>query len=371
MASINKKENSPYWWAWFRNAAGVQDSKSTKILREPTDPNLTRANHEEAMRIAVDYERQAKEGVPVGTPAAEASSPISGIPSFKRFTRQWILGVGGDDNYHGKLSVFFDNIDAFLGDKVDWQICRLQPPDFAGLGPFLSEMGYVSTSVTSHLRALRQAYLAAHQQGFVLTCPVTSKDYIVNLSPNVPTPMTILQVEYLANSTKVIDWRTMIIFGFYFAMDLPEAAHQIWSNMDFAARTVSWVSHTKAGKPIQMTMPMHPLADSHLTAVKKIAATDAVTPSLHGMSDDVLRARFRQLVENANLPCGSLKSRRNYTYYDLHFASLKLSFAQEMGHTGLFRLARFLRKMSTQEMEKKVASLPHLKLTPLPLLGQS
>ena len=52
-----------------------------------------------------------------------------------------------------------------------------------------------------------------------------------------------------------------------------------------------------------------------------------------------LRARFRQLVENANLPCGSLKSRRNYTSYDLHFASLKLSFAQEIGRTELFRLA--------------------------------
>jgi hypothetical protein len=49
--------------------------------------------------------------------------------------------------YHNQSSGYFDNIDKFLGDKVDWQICRLHRPDFAGLAPFLSEMGYVPSTV--------------------------------------------------------------------------------------------------------------------------------------------------------------------------------------------------------------------------------
>ncbi|MGD0816136.1 MAG: hypothetical protein ABSA83_21300 [Verrucomicrobiota bacterium] len=371
MASINGKSDSPYWWAWFRNAAGKQCSKSTKILREPTDSNLTQGNREAAMSKAEEFERQEKAGMPAGTAAMQVFSPLMGIPPFKKFTRDWITGVGGDVKYHNKLSGYFDKIDEFLGDKIDWQISRLHRPDFAGLAPFISEKGYVPTTVTAHLKTLRQAFLAAQQQGFVLVSPITPRDYISNPSPNLAKRMTILQIEYLANATKVIDWRTTIIFGFYFAMDLIEAANQMWDNIDFVARTVSWVSHTRDGKPIQMTIPMHPLAESHLTAVKKIAATDAVTPSIHGMSDSALRAHFRQLVEASKLPSGSVKSRLNKTHFDLQFSSLKLSFAQEMGHPGLFRLSRFLRSMSAQELEKKVASLPHFKLTPLLLLGES
>lgn len=369
MASINIKKGSPYWWAWFRYASGKQDSKSTGILREPADLSLTQTNREAALTIANEYERRAKSGLPVGVATTQTQSPITGIPSFKNFTRAWLLGVGGDEDYHKKLEGYFDHIDEFLAAKVDSPICQLHRPDFAGLVPFLSQKGYAPTTVTFHLKILRQAFRAAQQQGFVLVSPITPEDYIVNSSPNRPKRLSIPQIEYLANSTGVIDWRTTIIFGFYFAMDLMEAVNQLWRDVDFGTKTVSWVGFTRAGETIKITMPMHPLAESHLKAVKKLAESEFVTPSLHSLSEAALRAHFRRLVESSKLPPNSVRSGRNRNYSDLQFSSFKLSFANELGQVGIFRLSRFLRSLSALELQTMIAKLPHLKLKSLPLLA--
>ena len=369
MASIHKKDGSAYWSASFRDASGKPCSKSTKILREPADSNFTQANYDAAMRIAEEFEREARAGLPTGTAATQTHASVPGIPSFKKFTRGWIAGVGGDKDYHGKLAGYFDHIDEFLGTKAELPVCKLHRPDFAGLAPFLSRKGYSATTVTLHLKILRQAFLAAQQQGLVLVAPITLEDYIVNPSPNRPKRLTIPQIEYLANSTGVVDWRTTIIFGFYFAMDLMEAVNQSWNDVDFSAKTVSWANFTRAGEPIKITIPMHPFAESHLIAVKMLAASEFVTPSLHGISDATLRAHFRRSVENSKLPSNFVRSGRNKKYSDLQFSSFKLSFADEMGHAGLFRLSRFLRSLSAQELQTKIAKLPHLKLKPLPLLA--
>jgi len=319
--------------------------------------------------MAQEFEREARAGLPTGTTAGQTNAPVQGIPSFKNFTRAWITGVGGDKDYHGKLTGYFDHIDEFLKSKVESPICRLHRPDFAGLAPFISAKGYSPTTVTLHLKILRQAFLSAQQQGFVLVSPIAPEDYILNSCPNRPKRLTILQIEHLINSTGVVDWRTMILFGFFFAMDLMEAANIKWSDVDFATKTVSWVGFTRGGQPLVVTMPMHPLAESHLIALKRITASEFVTPSLHGLSDTTLRAYFGRLVEISKLPSNSLRSGRNKNYSDLQFSSFKLSFAEELGHAGIFRLSRFLKSISAQELRTMIAKLPHLKLKPLPLLA--
>jgi hypothetical protein len=277
--------------------------------------------------------------------------------------------VGGDEEYRRKLSGYFDNIDRFLGTKVAWEICRLHRSDYIGLAPFLLEMGYSPTTVTLHLKALRAALLAAVANGFILVCPITRADYLVNGSPASPRAMSVPQIECLLNSTSVIDWRTTILFGFYFGMDLMPAANQVWDTVDITGRSVSWVNFTRTGKSIEMVMPMHPLMADYLTNLKKCATSEFVTPSLHGVNDSTLRAHFRRLVEISRLPTGSVRSARNRNYIDIQFASLKMSFAREIGHPGLFRLSRFLRSLSPAELEAKIAKLPHLNLKPLPLLA--
>src|SRR5207249_11922992 len=163
--------------------------------------------------------------------------------------------------------------------------------------------------------------LAAVANGFILVCPITRQDYLVNSSPASPRPMSIPQIECLVNSTSVIDWRTTTLFGFYFGMDLMPAVNHVWDKLDITNRKISWVNFTRAGKPIEMVMPMHPLMASYLTNLKQCATSEFVTPSLHGVNDSTLRAHFRRLVEISRLPTGSIRSARNRNYFDIQFAS--------------------------------------------------
>src|ERR1051325_9838098 len=110
MASVNKKNGSPYWYAWDSDAAGEQRSKSREIMREPENPTHREINRAAALALAESFERQAKAGLPVGVPPAATAAPLLGIPTFTKFTRGWIRTMGGDEEYRRKLSGYFDNI---------------------------------------------------------------------------------------------------------------------------------------------------------------------------------------------------------------------------------------------------------------------
>jgi hypothetical protein len=183
MASVHGKENSPYWWARYRDAQNKPQSKSTGIPRVPTDPHLVESNKKAALAVAQDWEHKAKNGIPIENPATTSAPLIEGIPTFRVFSDTWIRGLGGDNDYRAKMNGYTRNIGRFLGPKADWPLCHLQRSHFSGLAPFLSEMGYSPTTVTLHLKALRAMCLVAERKGFILASPILPADYLDNPAP--------------------------------------------------------------------------------------------------------------------------------------------------------------------------------------------
>jgi len=371
MASVHGKENSPYWWARYRDAQNKPQSKSTGIPRVPTDPHLVESNKKAALAVAQDWEHKAKNGIPIENPSTTPAPLIEGIPTFRVFSDTWIRGLGGDNDYRAKMNGYTRNIGRFLGPKTDWPLCHLQRSHFSGLAPFLSEMGYSPTTVTLHLKTLRAMCLVAERKGFILASPILPADYLDNPAPIRPKALAIPQIEHLLDSTAVIDWRTMILLGFYGGMDLVESGNLSWVNMNFLQKTINWADSLQKGEPAPMTLPMHPVLEAHLAAVRRASDSEFVTPKLHGMTDCGLREQFRVLVERSGLKTSLYESRLKKRYLDIQFSSLKLAFAHHMGYEGLFRLARFLRGISAEELQDKISKLPNLKLKLLPLLNHS
>ncbi|MGO8928467.1 MAG: hypothetical protein ACLQU3_16485 [Limisphaerales bacterium] len=370
MASVHGKENSPYWWARYRDAQNKPQSKSTGILRVPTDPHLVEPNKKAALAVAQDWEHKARNGIPVENPSTTPAPVIDGIPKFRGFSDAWMRGLGGDDDYRAKMNGYMRNIGRFLGSKADWPLYHLHRSHFPGLAPFLSEMGYSPTTVTLHLKALRAMCLVAERKGLILASPILPADYLHNPTPIRPKELAIPQIEHLLDSNAVIDWRTMILLGFYCGMDLVESGNHSWVNMNFQEKTIHWAGCLRNGKPAPMTLPMHPVLEAHLASVRSASDSEFVTPKLHGMTDCGLREQFRVLVERSGLKTSINESRLKKRYLDIQFSSLKLAFAHHMGYEGLFRLARFLRGISAEELQDKIAKLPSLKLRPLPLLNR-
>lgn len=371
MASVHGKESSPYWWARYRDAQNKPQSKSTTILRVPTDPHLVEPNKKAALAVAQDWEHKARNGLPVENPLTIPLPAIDGIPTFRAFTITWVPGLGGDCDYRAKMKGYMDNVGLFLGPKAGWPLHHLPRSHFLGLTPFLSEMGYSLTTVTLHLKALRAVFLVAERRGFILASPITPADYLANPSPTRPKALAVPQIEHLLDSTGIIDWRTMILFGFYCGMDLVESANHAWEHINFHEKTIGWGSFARNGELAKMTLPLHPVLEAHLTAVKNASESEFVTPKLHGMTDSGLREQFRVLVEQSGLKVSFNESRLKKRYFDIQFSSLKVAFAHHMGCPGLFRLARSLRGIPAVELPDKISKLPNLKLKPLPLLNHS
>lgn len=369
MASLFRKKGSPYWWASYRDAQKKQHTKSTSIQHTPEDVTLTQINEEAAQRTADEFERKARLGIPLDAPAPPTGTSVPGIPIFTDFTAAWIAGVGGDADYKLKLRSYMDNIDQFLQAKTSWQIHRLRHSDFIGLAPYLLQMGYSPTTVTLHLKALRAAFINAESRGFILVTPITPQDYLVNANPNGPKALKAPQLEHLLNATQIIDWRTTILFGFYCGMDLVPATSQVWPQLDLEARRITWVSSHANGQNCELTLPLHPVLHEHLLALRKVATTDQVTPKLHGLSDSALRAQFRRVTEASRLASATLETTFRKSRSDLQFGSLKLAFAQHLGHKGLSRLARFIRQLNADDLRNRIEQLPNLTLPPLPLLN--
>src|ERR1039457_1077604 len=104
MASVHGKESSPYWWARYRDAQNKPQSKSTGILRVPTDPHLVEPNKKAALAVAQDWEHKARNGLPVENPLTTPASVIDGIPTFRGFSDTLMHGLGGDDDYRAKMN---------------------------------------------------------------------------------------------------------------------------------------------------------------------------------------------------------------------------------------------------------------------------
>lgn len=368
MSTLLKKNGSPYWHASFVSQHKTRTSKSTGVLHTPENAALTEINRNAAQKIGDEFERRAGLGIPLDDNASPAGAALPGIPTFEVFVESWLAGLGGQKKYQEKMRNYFANISKYLETKIHWQIHLFHRQEFTGLIPFLLTRNYSPTTATFHLKALRAMFMNAMNEGFILSNPISKADYVENPVPNIPVALEIPQLEHLLNSNKIIDWRTTMLFGFYGGMDLLEAVSRSWPEIDFDKDSITWTACHTGGKPCPITMPLHPALKEHLSAVKKVSGLERVTPSLKDVSESALTANFRKIVTGSELANAAMEISFRRKFSKIQFSSLKLTFARCVGHTGLFRLSRYIRHLNPEELKAKVLSLPHLKLNPLPLL---
>ena len=369
MASIQTRDRSPYWIAAGRDIVGKPFSKSTGILIVPPDPGLAEFYKERAQAIADRYEQRAKKGLPLEEDADQDVTPVAGVPSFNGFAPEWIRTLGGESSYHRKADNYMENVGRFLGIKADWALYRLVNGHFLGLVPFLLDLEYSLTTVRHYQQMLHALFIAAENRGYILASPLTQDDYVQNLKPNLIQPFDLEQVQHIVNSILVVDWRTAILLGYCAGMDLLEAVGIDWASVDFEQHSISWTCHTRNGEPIEMSLPLHPVLETHLSSLKQRVSSPHVTPKLQAMSEATLREHFKKLLEAAHFHNPAKAEVRRRRLNEFAFSSFKRAFAKGVGHDGVFRLARFLRNLTADDLRAKVTGLPALQLRSLPLLN--
>jgi hypothetical protein len=136
-------------------------------------------------------------------------------------------------------------------------------------------------------------FLAARERGFVLKSPLSPEEtMLANPRPILAAAMTPEQTACLANHTRTVDWRTVLLLGFYCGMELLEATNQPWTGVDFVACRIAWVSFVRGGNSLELRLAMHRVLGEHLQKVRRVCPGEWVTPSLRGINDQVLRSQI-------------------------------------------------------------------------------
>lgn len=335
MASLTKKERSPYWFACYSLPDGRRTKRSTK-----------QTNRKTAQAIADKFEKAAKLAVEKRLGEAQARRVLSDIyeaingerlasATARDYLTRWVEGrkVNTSPRTHAAYAQVVREFIEAVGTRADLDISQMSKRDVAAYRDAVLARTSVATA-NKHLKYLRIALGAARKDGFTQTNPAADLDTLKRVAADINErrPFTVDELRSLLDHASN-EWRGMILFGLYTGQRLRDLARLTWENIDTARKELRFVT-AKTGRRMQI-----PIASALLSHIADMPAADSTAaplfPSLHalawgGASDSRLSQQFRSILAAAGLarhdagklPTGKGRSRRR-TLNDVSFHSLR------------------------------------------------
>lgn len=255
MASLRKKERSPFWFACFQLPDGRRTQRSTGS-----------DDRGEAQRIADKYEDAAREAASGRFIESRARATIADIYRIAHpeplassgvgdFLEAWLARkeLEAGDKTHAKYSSVVAQFKEHLGPKLKLDIANITTADITGFRDALAKRVTVgSTNVA--LKILRSAFAQARRDGLVdvneaeRVTALKRRNRFERRAFNLPELRRILDV---AGD----EWRGMIMFGLYTGQRLSDLAALTWQNLDLQRNELRLVTG-KSGR--QQIIPLAP-----------------------------------------------------------------------------------------------------------------
>jgi integrase len=265
MASVRKKDRSPFWFACFTMSDGSRTQRSTGTT-----------DRKKAMRIAHEFEdaaREAAEGRFIESRARKVISDIFSLANRHKlpgsttaeYLDAWVkrkeieAGPRTHEKYLGVITQFKNH----LGPKATRDIVNVSATDIAR---FRDRMAHRLAPGTCNvaLKILRSAFAAACRDGFL----------DVNEAEKVPVlrrpndgfqrrAFTFEELKRILEAAKP-EWRGLILFGLYTGQRLGDIAALTWQNVDLQRHELRLVTE-KTGR--QQILPLATPLVKHLEAL--------------------------------------------------------------------------------------------------------
>ncbi|MCB1100646.1 MAG: site-specific integrase [Verrucomicrobiae bacterium] len=255
MASLKVKPRSPFWYACITLPNGKRTERSTGIRRDNKS-----ASRREAQKIADKYEseyQRHKSAGQVRKALAEiytelTETDVSSV-TIEKFLNEWLEAKEGETSpgtlqfYRGKISKFVQ----WLGDGAARPIETITAEDFLKFRRHQQKLEAEAT--TNHtLKTLRMAFRAARKRGLVADNPLEDIKPLKTTPPN-RRPITIDEVSKLLTIAD-LEWRSLILFGFYTGQRLGDLATLKWSQIDLQAGEIRFFTR-KTGRAMHCPIP--------------------------------------------------------------------------------------------------------------------
>src|SRR4029453_5281660 len=300
MASLWKREKSPYWVCFYTSATGQRLKKSTKQV-----------DRKKAWEVCLAIER-AENLAKNGTLTEQAAKKIigeilertTGEPLHNYKVRDWLahwldmkeqVRAGKTmDRYRQVIRDFASS----LGSRANLALSHITPKDILAYRNSITKTGKAARTANLSVKVVSAAFNAAFRQHIIKRNPPTALESLPVNAEEKGT-FTPAQVSKLARSADG-DWRGAILLGYYTGARLSDVANMRWSAVDWQNKIIRFTpSKTKKA----VALPLHPQLERGLLKNAGIGNAPMFprlagrgTGGKHGLS-----GRFNAIMEKAGV----------------------------------------------------------------------
>lgn len=295
MASLRKKERSPYWFACFTLPDGQRVQRSAKetarkAAQKKADDweklSKERAKARQAQQVIAEIYRIAHaEELPDATPRA--------------FIKGWIARRRGEiaqttfESYDARSKHFLE----WLGEAADRPLAELETRQFIAYWDKLVE-GLAPSTVNHANRILRIIFEDARCDGFIPDTPAEDCGMLKKPRGSTRRPFTLDEIRIVMKVAND-EWRSMVVFALYTGLRLSDVAELTWSNID----TEIWEIHVETKKPRRIVRV--PVCDPLKNHIESFPADDNPSSPIHPKAilagRSTLSRQFLELLADAGL----------------------------------------------------------------------
>jgi integrase len=339
MASLWKREKSPYWVCCYTSATGQRLKKSTK-----------QRDRKKAWEVclAIEHaENHAKNGTLTEQAAKKIIGEIlertTGEPLRNYKVRDWLdhwldmkeqVRAGKTmDRYRQVIRDFI----ASLGSRANLALSHITPKDVLTYRNSIIKTGKTARTANLSVKVVSAAFNAAVRQHIIESNPTTALESLPVKSEEKGT-FTSAQVAKLVRAADG-DWRGAILLGYYTGARLGDVANMRWDTIDWRNKTIRFTP-SKTKKPV--TIPLHSDLERELLKNPGIGRA-ALFASLAGKGTGGkhgLSGRFAAIMKKAGIEGKRTQASGGRTLSSLSFHSLRHSFNSAMANAGISQEVR-------------------------------
>jgi integrase len=302
MASIHKRERSPYWYCAFIHPDGTRAFRSTK-----------KRSRSEALAICVEWERAAKLGREnrlsedkarevIADIFARANSSKLPTSTTQQFLESWLarksleVAESSFEEYKRVATLFL----TFLGKRAERPIDSVSSTDISGWRSDLSKRVSGGT-VNKALKILRGAWHQAQRERLTPSNVFASVEFVKERRAQ-RRAFTLDELRRILDVCTT-EWRGLVLFGLYTGQRLGDLASLTWDNIDTGSGELRLVTR-KTGRSVPI-----PLARPLVTLVGTLPAGDTpgapLFPDLHATmtasGTGTLSRQFSEILASAGM----------------------------------------------------------------------
>jgi len=235
MASLHKRDSSPYWCCAFYLPDGTRAYRSTK-----------KTKRSEAMAVCVEWERAAKLGRDGRLSENQARQVVADIfmransttlpgSTTKDFLAAWLsrksleLADSSFVEYKRIAALFLE----YLGSKAARPIDTINAADIIGWRADLA-VKVSGGTVNKSLKILRGAWRQAQKEQLLRENVFPAVDFVKETKSK-RRAFTMEELKNLLDKCNA-EWRGMVLFGLYTGQRLGDLANLTWDNIDTVAQ---------------------------------------------------------------------------------------------------------------------------------------